>query len=74
MFERRDLLLNPSQIEKLNNAKVALFGLGGVGGYTLEAITRMGIKNLFLCDGDTFDESTINEINFNFSVWECGFN
>ena len=60
MFERRDLLLNPSQIEKLNNAKVALFGLGGVGGYTLEAITRMGIKNLFLCDGDVFDESNLN--------------
>ena len=60
MFERRDLLLTKSQIEKLENAKVALFGLGGVGGYTLEAITRMGIKNLFLCDGDVFDESNLN--------------
>ena len=60
MFERRDLLLTPSQIEKLYNAKVALFGLGGVGGYTLEALIRMGIKNIFICDGDTFDESNLN--------------
>ena len=60
MFERRDLLLTPSQIEKLDNAKVALFGLGGVGGYTLEALIRMGIKNIFICDGDVFDESNLN--------------
>lgn len=60
MLERRDLLLTPSQIEKLNNAKVALFGLGGVGGYTLEALIRMGIKNIFICDGDVFDESNLN--------------
>ena len=60
MFERRDLLLTPSQIEKLDNAKVALFGLGGVGGYTLETLIRMGIKNIFICDGDVFDESNLN--------------
>ena len=60
MFERRDILLNESQIEKIENAKVALFGLGGVGGYTLEALIRMGIKNIFICDGDTFDESNLN--------------
>lgn len=59
-FLRRDVLLNESQIEKIENAKIALFGLGGVGGYTLEALVRMGIKNLFLCDGDKFDESNLN--------------
>lgn len=60
MFERRDLLLNQLEIEKIESAKVALFGLGGVGGYTLEALVRMGMKNLFLCDGDVFDKSNLN--------------
>ena len=59
-FIRRDALLTNTQIEKIESARVALFGLGGVGGYTLEALVRMGIKNLFLCDGDKFDESNLN--------------
>ncbi len=59
-FIRRDVLLTNTQIEKIESARVALFGLGGVGGYTLEALVRMGIKNLFLCDGDKFDESNLN--------------
>ena len=59
-FKRRDVLLTDTQIEKIESARIALFGLGGVGGYTLEALVRMGIKNLFLCDGDKFDESNLN--------------
>ena len=59
-FIRRDVLLTDTQIEKIESARIALFGLGGVGGYTLEALVRMGIKNLFLCDGDKFDESNLN--------------
>ena len=59
-FIRRDVLFTDKQIEKIESARVALFGLGGVGGYTLEALVRMGIKNLFLCDGDIFDESNLN--------------
>ena len=60
MFERRDLLLNQLEKQKIESDKVALFGLGGVGGYTLEALVRMGMKNLFLCDGDVFDKSNLN--------------
>ncbi len=60
MFERRDLLLNEKQIENINKARIALFGLGGVGGYILEALVRMGITDFFLCDGDTFSESNLN--------------
>ena len=59
-FIRRDVLLTDTQIEKIESARIALFGLGGVGGYTLEVLVRMGIKNLFLCDGDKFDESNLN--------------
>ena len=59
-FIRRDVILTDTQIEKIESARVALFGLGGVGGYTLEALVRMGVKNLFLCDGDKFDESNLN--------------
>jgi len=59
-FIRRDVLLTKDEISKIENARIALFGLGGVGGYTLEALVRMGIKNFFLCDGDIFDESNLN--------------
>ena len=59
-FIRRDVLLTKDEISKIENARIALFGLGGVGGYTLEALVRMGIKNFFLCDGDKFDESNLN--------------
>src|SRR5574344_2806122 len=59
-FERRDLLLNDNQIEILNNSKIMIFGLGGVGGYVFEALIRMGIKNLSICDGDNFQGSNLN--------------
>ena len=59
-FERRDILLNETQIEKLEKAKIAIFGLGGVGGYAFEALLRMGIKDFILCDGDNFTLSNLN--------------
>lgn len=59
-FSRRDILLTDEQIKLLNSKKIALFGLGGVGGYTFEALVRMGIINMFICDGDKFQESNLN--------------
>ena len=59
-FIRRDVLLTKDEISIIENARIALFGLGGVGGYALEALVRMGINNFFLCDGDKFDESNLN--------------
>ena len=41
-FIRTEMLLGAEALERLQNARVALFGLGGVGGYTLEALTRSG--------------------------------
>ena len=59
-FERRDLLLSDKEIDKINKSRIAIFGLGGVGGYTLEALVRMGISDFVLVDGDRFEDSNLN--------------
>lgn len=59
-FSRTELNLGPSAIEKLNNAKVAIFGIGGVGGYVVEALARSGIKKFVLVDDDKVCLSNIN--------------
>lgn len=59
-FERRDLLLNKEQISLIEKARIAVFGLGGVGGYALEALARMGIISFVLIDGDDFEETNLN--------------
>ena len=59
-FERRDLILTKEEINKIESAKIAVFGLGGVGGYAFEALVRMGVKNFIVCDGDNFTESNLN--------------
>ena len=48
------------KFEKLNDAKVAVFGIGGVGSFVCEALARAGIGNLTLIDGDVVAESNIN--------------
>ena len=59
-FSRSALLLGDSAIEKLGHARVALFGLGGVGGYALEALARAGVGELHLIDNDRFSLSNLN--------------
>ena len=59
-FSRTALLLGESAMEKLKNAKVAVFGLGGVGGYVVEALARSGIGALDLIDHDTNSKANIN--------------
>ena len=59
-FTRTALLLGASGIEKLKNARVAVFGLGGVGGYVVEALARSGIGALELVDHDTISLTNIN--------------
>lgn len=56
----RSRLLLGSGIERLQNARVALLGLGGVGGACAEALCRSGIGNLLLCDNDTVDITNLN--------------
>ena len=43
-FSRTELLIGKEGMEKLKNSRVAVFGIGGVGGYTVEALVRMMIK------------------------------
>ena len=59
-FIRTEMLLGAEALERLQNARVALFGLGGVGGYTLEALTRSGVGQLDLIDNDTVSWSNLN--------------
>lgn len=58
--ERSELLLGKDAVEKLKSSRVAIFGIGGVGSYTAEALMRCGIGHLDLFDGDTVSESNIN--------------
>ena len=59
-FSRTELLLGAEAMTKLRNARVAVFGLGGVGGYTVEALARSGIGSLELVDHDTISITNIN--------------
>ncbi len=59
-YSRTRFLLGDAAMEKLKNAHVALFGLGGVGGYVAEALARSGVGALTLVDHDTISETNIN--------------
>ena len=59
-FSRTELLLGSDGMDKLKSAKVAVFGLGGVGGYVVEALARSGIGALELIDHDTISITNIN--------------
>lgn len=59
-FIRTRLLIGDKPLERLKNAKVAVFGVGGVGGYAVEALARSGIGTLHLYDDDTVSESNLN--------------
>ena len=59
-FLRTEMLLGSEAIQKLQKARVAVFGLGGVGGYAVEALARSGIGGLDLIDSDTVSISNLN--------------
>ena len=59
-FLRTQMLLGTEALEKLQKARVAVFGIGGVGGYTVEALARSGVGQLDLIDSDTVSVSNIN--------------
>ena len=59
-FIRTGMLLGEAALERLRKARVAVFGIGGVGGYTVEALARSGIGRLDLIDHDTVSLSNIN--------------
>ena len=59
-FSRTELLLGEEAMEILKNARVAVFGIGGVGGYVTEALARSGVGALDLTDKDRVCLSNLN--------------
>lgn len=59
-FVRTQMLLGAETMEKLQNAHIAVFGVGGVGGYVVEALARSGVGKFDLIDNDTVALSNIN--------------
>ena len=59
-FSRSELLLGKENMDKLKNVRVAVFGVGGVGGYVCEALARTGIGAFDLIDSDTVSLTNIN--------------
>ena len=59
-FSRTQLLLGPEAMEHLAECRVAVFGIGGVGGYTVEALVRSGVGALDLIDDDKVCLTNLN--------------
>ena len=59
-FHRLKLLIGEEKFSKLTSATVAIFGVGGVGSFTVEALARSGVGHLVLIDKDNIDETNIN--------------
>ena len=60
MFDRLIPLIGTTNLEKIKNTKILLVGIGGVGGFTLEALVRTGFLNITIIDGDIIEESNLN--------------
>ena len=59
MFARTELLLGKTNIDKLKNSTVIVFGIGGVGSYVVEALTRVGVGKIVIVDKDDISISNI---------------
>lgn len=59
-FQREELLIGKENLLKLHNAKVAIYGIGGVGSYVCEALARAGIGSFLLIDFDRIDITNLN--------------
>lgn len=60
VFSRAELLLGKEKLDKLKQARVAVFGIGGVGSFAAEAIARGGVGHIALIDGDVVSMTNIN--------------
>ncbi len=59
-FSRTQTLLGKESLQKIKNSHIAVFGLGGVGGFVVEALVRSGVENIDIIDNDTVSISNIN--------------
>ena len=62
-FSRTEMLVGKDAVERLKGSKVAVFGVGGVGGYAVEVLARSGVGYI-----DVFDADTVNITNLNRQV------
>lgn len=60
IFDRTLIIMGEEAMDKLKHSHVAIFGVGGVGGYALEAIVRSGVGEITIVDNDTVSTSNIN--------------
>lgn len=60
IFSRTEILIGAKNLQKLQNSHIAVFGIGGVGGYVTEALARAGVGNIDIIDDDTVNETNIN--------------
>lgn len=60
MYSRTERVLGSDKLEKIKNSKVAILGVGGVGGYVAEMFCRIGVNNITLVDFDIIDVSNLN--------------
>lgn len=60
LYSRIENLIGDKALEKLKNSRVAVFGIGGVGGYCVEALARVGVGTIDLFDNDTVNITNIN--------------
>ena len=56
-LSRTKMLLGQEKLNRLKDSTVAIFGIGGVGGYVVEALARSGVGNIIIVDGDVVAES-----------------
>ncbi len=59
-LSRAKLLIGESNLEKLKTSRVAVFGVGGVGGFSVECLVRSGVENITVIDADIVEKSNIN--------------
>lgn len=60
MFDRTLKILDESILETIKHQKILLVGIGGVGGFALESLVRLGFQNITIVDADTIEESNLN--------------
>lgn len=60
MFQRTELLIGKENLNKLQNSHIIVFGVGGVGGFAIEALVRSGIGEISIVDFDTVDITNLN--------------
>ena len=60
IFDRTKLLIGDNGLQILQNSNILIVGVGGVGGYAVEVLTRSGVGNFTIVDGDNVDITNIN--------------